>query len=214
MLKTTTSVINASQITGVLPVLNGGTGVTTKTGTGSVVLSAAPTLSGDVSLSTGNLVPGTAAKGVNFTANTALAGMTSQLLNKYEEGTFTPFISFGGGTTGITYFAQAGIYTRIGRVVTVSGNIYVNAKGSSTGIYELTGFPFTGNGTGNQPVLISYITGLTYTGQLQAILNPSEARVTISTFSTAGVETILTDTNVGGSPPFLRFSFSCTYIAT
>jgi hypothetical protein len=44
MLKTTTSVINASQITGVLPVVNGGTGVTTSTGTGNTVLSATPTL--------------------------------------------------------------------------------------------------------------------------------------------------------------------------
>jgi hypothetical protein len=43
MLKTTTSVINASQITGVLPVANGGTGVTTSTGTGSVVLNTSPT---------------------------------------------------------------------------------------------------------------------------------------------------------------------------
>jgi hypothetical protein len=44
MLKTTTAVINASQITGVLPVANGGTGVTTSTGTGSTVLSISPTL--------------------------------------------------------------------------------------------------------------------------------------------------------------------------
>ena len=206
MLKVANSVINASQITGVLPVVNGGTGVTTKTGTGSVVLSAAPTLSGDVSLSTGNLVPGTAAKGVNFTANTALAGMTSQLLNKYEEGTFTPFISFGGGTTGITYFTQTGLYTRVGRVVTVSGSIYLNTKGSSTGVFELKGLPYTSNGYA--VVSITYRSGITYTGQLQAYLNASEARVTISTISTVGTETNLTDTAVGAN---ILFYFSCTY---
>ena len=206
MLKVANSVINASQITGVLPVVNGGTGVTTKTGTGSVVLSAAPTLSGDVSLSTGNLVPGTAAKGVNFTANTALAGMTSQLLNKYEEGTFTPFISFGGGTTGITYFTQTGLYTRVGRVVTVSGSIYLNTKGSSTGVFELKGLPYTSNGYA--VVSITYRSGVTYTGQLQAYLNASEARVTISTISTVGTETNLTDTAVGAN---ILFYFSCTY---
>jgi len=71
MLKVANSVINASQITGVLPVVNGGTGVTTSTGTGNTVLSASPTLSGDVNLSTGNLVIGTAGKGVKF-ANTTL----------------------------------------------------------------------------------------------------------------------------------------------
>ena len=46
MLKTTNSIISASRITGVLPVVNGGTGVTTSTGTGNTVLSASPTFSG------------------------------------------------------------------------------------------------------------------------------------------------------------------------
>jgi len=64
MLKVANSVINASRITGVLPVVNGGTGVTTSTGTGNTVLSASPTLSGDVTLSTGNLVVATTGKGV------------------------------------------------------------------------------------------------------------------------------------------------------
>ena len=44
MLKVANSVINASRITGTLPVLNGGTGVTTSTGTTNVVLSNSPTL--------------------------------------------------------------------------------------------------------------------------------------------------------------------------
>lgn len=118
MLKTTTSIINASQITGVLPVLNGGTGVTAKTGTGNVVLSAAPTLSGDVTLSTGNAIQGTAAKGINFTANTPSAGMTSQLLNWYEEGTWTP--NQGSGLTVVGTFSSSGTYTRIGRQITLS----------------------------------------------------------------------------------------------
>jgi hypothetical protein len=51
MLKTVTNIINASQITGVLPVVNGGTGVTTSTGTGSVVLSDSPTLTGTLATS-------------------------------------------------------------------------------------------------------------------------------------------------------------------
>ena len=64
MLKVANSVISASRITGVLPVVNGGTGVTTSTGTGNTVLSAAPTLSGDVTLSTGNIIISTANKGI------------------------------------------------------------------------------------------------------------------------------------------------------
>jgi len=47
------SAINlASYATGILPVLNGGTGVTTSTGTGSVVLSASPTLTGTLTAGT------------------------------------------------------------------------------------------------------------------------------------------------------------------
>ena len=64
----------------------------------------------NVTLHTGNLIQGTAAKGINFTANTPASGMTSQLLNWYEEGTWTP--SLGGNTT---YAAQVGRYTKIGR---------------------------------------------------------------------------------------------------
>ena len=44
--------------------------------------------------------------------------MTSQLLNWYEEGTWTP--NQGGGLTVIGAFSSAGFYTRVGRLVTVN----------------------------------------------------------------------------------------------
>ena len=138
MLKVANSVINASQITGVLPVLNGGTGVTTSTGTGNTVLSATPTLSGDVNLSTGNLVIGTSGKGIDFSVTGEGTGtMTSELLADYEEGTFTP--SLGGDTT---YSTQAGRYTKIGNVCYFSIFIGVTliGTGSTTAI---TGLPYT-----------------------------------------------------------------------
>jgi hypothetical protein len=69
---------------------------------------------GNVTLNTGNLVQGTAAKGINFTANTPAAGMTSQLLNWYEEGTWTPNFTNCG-----TASATSAQYTRIGRLVTI-----------------------------------------------------------------------------------------------
>ena len=40
--------------------------------------------SGNLTVASGNIIPGTAAKGINFTANSPAAGMTSQLLNRYE----------------------------------------------------------------------------------------------------------------------------------
>lgn len=64
-------------------------------------------------------------------------------LDDYEEGTWTPGISFGGGTTGITYTSQTGQYTKIGRHIFLHYTIVLSSKGSSTGTANLTGFPFT-----------------------------------------------------------------------
>jgi hypothetical protein len=145
MLKVANSVINASRITGVLPVVNGGTGVTTSTGTGNTVLSASPTLSGDVTLSTGNLVIGTAGKGIDFTVTPGTG--TSELLDDYEEGTWTPTLLAGTTNfTSVTYNgATYGRYTKIGSLVSVTGYMRTDAitVGSAAGSLLIGGLPFT-----------------------------------------------------------------------
>jgi hypothetical protein len=93
---------------------------------------------------TDNIIQSTAGKGINFTANTNAPGMTSELLNWYEEGTWTPALLFGGGSTGVTYSVQEGLYTRVGRQVTLTGRILLTSKGSSTGSVTVTGVPFSG----------------------------------------------------------------------
>jgi hypothetical protein len=97
---------------------------------------------GDIGVNTGNIVPGTAAKGINFTANTPAAGMTSQLLNWYEEGTWTP--NQGSGLTVVGAFSSTGKYTRIGRQVTVSGTVTgaTSVAATAAGIVT-TNLPFT-----------------------------------------------------------------------
>jgi hypothetical protein len=71
--------------------------------------------SGDFKLYTGNLIQGTAAKGVNFTANTPAAGMTSQLLNWYEEITAASTACTGAITTAVSWKL-----TRVGNVITLT----------------------------------------------------------------------------------------------
>ena len=145
MLKAVTNLVNVSQITGVLPVVNGGTGVTTSTGTGNVVLSAAPTLSGDVSLSTGNLVMSTSGKGIDFSATASGSGtMTSELFNDYEEGAWTPVPVPTSGA--ITTFTSTGIYTKKGREVTLTFNITISNVGTAVALSSITGIPFTNGG--------------------------------------------------------------------
>jgi len=121
----------------------------TNTGTGNNVLGTAPTLVGDVSLSTGNIVQGAAAKGVNFTANTPAAGMTSQLLNAYEEGTWTPVVADAstGGNTGS--FSGSATYTKIGRQVTVRMYVSnINTTGMTAGnTFFVRGLPYASSNT-------------------------------------------------------------------
>ena len=99
----------------------------------------------NVTLTTGNLIVASG-QGIDFSATSHPAGMTSELLNDYEEGTWTP----GQGTnlTVVGTFNSAGTYTKIGRQVTVVG--YVEATTSvawaGTNSQVVTGLPFTSSG--------------------------------------------------------------------
>jgi hypothetical protein len=76
---------------------------------------------GDFTVGIGNVVIGTAAKGIDFSANSGAPGMTSELLNWYEEGNWTP--NQGAGLTVVGAFSSSGKYTRTGRQVTVTGQV-------------------------------------------------------------------------------------------
>jgi len=95
----------------------------------------------------GNLVIGTAGKGIDFSAATHSAGMTSELLNDYEEGTWTP--TQGANLTVVGSFSSSGTYTKIGRLVMVRGVL----AGSTSIAYASTaavicgGLPFTNAAT-------------------------------------------------------------------
>ena len=119
MLKVANSVINASQI--VTPI----------------------TFAGDVTLSTGNLVIGTSGKGIDFSVTSSGSGtMTSELLADYEEGTWTP--TQGTGLTVIGAFSSEGKYTKIGRIVTITGVVSgATTVALSSGGELCGGLPFT-----------------------------------------------------------------------
>jgi hypothetical protein len=97
---------------------------------------------------TDNLVQSTAGKGFNFTANTPAAGMTSELLNWYEEGTWTPVIdsqTAGSGRVTTVYSAK---YTRIGNLVHIICYVQMGTLGSGgSGNWVINGLPFTSAGS-------------------------------------------------------------------
>ena len=118
---------------------------------------------GDVTIGNGNLIPSTAAKGVNFTANTPAAGKTTQLLNWYEEGTWTPTVT--ATTPGITppvFSSTSGTYTRIGRNVYITYNIQFGSNGTGAGSLKVDGLPFNssqrGYGVGAETAVIGFST--------------------------------------------------------
>jgi hypothetical protein len=101
---------------------------------------------GDQTIVSGNLIVGTAGKGIDFSANANAAGMTSETLTWYEEGTWTPALAFSTpGDSSFGYNYQTGSYTRIGRQITLSCYIALNAfsKGTASGGLRITGLPFT-----------------------------------------------------------------------
>ena len=103
---------------------------------------------GNVTVSTGNLIIGTAGKGIDFSAETpsesGAGAVSSSILDDYEEGTWTPtVVSAGNGnvaTSNSTY--TKGFYTKIGRMVHCSGYIVLTSLNSGTGSVEMGGYPF------------------------------------------------------------------------
>jgi hypothetical protein len=110
------------------------------------------TTSGDVSIANGNLVMATSGKGIDFSA-TAGTG-TSELLNDYEEGTWTGTVT-GGTFTNLT----TGRYTKIGRQVfaTITPN-----TSAITGNIVISGLPFTAGARSAMVVATTPPTGVTY----------------------------------------------------
>ena len=81
--------------------------------------------------------------GITFPA-TQVPSADANTLDDYEEGTWTPVITFGGNSVGVTYNASnGGYYTKVGRLVTITFVLDVSNKGSSTGSAVITGAPFS-----------------------------------------------------------------------
>jgi hypothetical protein len=96
---------------------------------------------GDLSVTTGNVVMGTSGKGIDFSATASGSGtMTSELLNDYEEGTWTP--SFQNVTLGNG--SVTGFYTKIGNIVSVMFKLTFGSTTSVTSsVLTISGLPFS-----------------------------------------------------------------------
>ena len=158
-------------------------------------------------------------KGIDFSATANSSGtMTSELLDDYEEGSWTPNFSFNGNSTGLTYSNRGGLYTRIGRLVTCYCMIVLSNKGSSTGNVLVSGLPYTATdlvaGTGieggGHAIYQDDTTG-THTGPIQAavINNQSYFDLYRVTSTNPGHSDVVTNGNVTNTSSY-RFVLQYT----
>ena len=105
-----------------------------------------------------------ATSGLLFNSDTAAANV----LDDYEEGTWTPVPLFGGGN-GITG-SFTGTYVKIGRQVTAKYKLTFTGLGSSTGAFTCTGLPYTTAGSRGNTSGFSYMHRLAQSSYTQIYL--------------------------------------------
>jgi hypothetical protein len=112
-------------------------------------LTGVSTGSGNVTITDGNLIVASG-HGIDFAATGDIGGTGSELLNDYEEGTWTPTFVNQSGTQASNYTNNStGQYVKIGRMVWV--NVFWSMGTISTGpgsLYAgIGGFPFVADGS-------------------------------------------------------------------
>ena len=119
--------IPLDQVTGVLAVLNGGTGVTTTTGTGSVVYSESPTLTGTV-----------VADGANFSSNISVSNVYAGYNTDTTSYLGRAAVGFSGITDEAT-FAHIDVNSTNNYALkqTATGGTHVNAATTKSVIFSI-----------------------------------------------------------------------------
>ena len=128
--------------------------------------------------------------GVSFSGDAAVA---ANLLDDYEEGTFTPVIDGTSGTGTIVHTNQIGTYTKIGDLVTCIGRVSTSSIAARGGITTINGFPFLSASVGNASGIIGEATGLGIQlgTQPMLLLNVSSTLATVNVFDVVtGVSTM------------------------
>jgi hypothetical protein len=191
--------VRSAQITAINT--NGSTGVNMlfKIGNGAVASEAMRITSlGGLQIQTGVAVgaatPGTS--GVAFPA-TAIAVADANTLDDYEEGTWTPVVTFSGGNGDTTTAEAVGVYTKIGRLVQIAFNVEFTET-TASGNLSLTGVPFA-SGSAVRTNVGCWVDNMTsIVGSPVAALGLGATAVQLNQ-TTTGAAAAITNTNTGTS---------------
>jgi len=133
----------------------------------------------NVTIPAGNLVIGTSGKGIDFSATSDGSGtMTSEVLDDYEEGTWTP--TTNGDATGVFSGSVYGKYVKVGTLVYATFNFTVSTS-------------FTGNSIGGLPYAVGSLSG-------------SSVRPSMPIWFNAGSSDYMIMTTIGGGGSYVSFS--------
>lgn len=114
----------------------------------------------------------------------------------YQEGTWTPAMVPGTGSITLSSPTNSMKYTKVGRMVTLTGQMTVSAVSSPSGLLTITGLPFANGGSiGNYTPVPIWVTGYSGTANimLEAFISVSASSITVSNLN-------LTTGAVGSSP--------------
>ena len=111
--------------------------ITEKTSANGVAIDSVTLKDGNVVVANGN--------GIDFSGTSDGTTMSSELLDDYEEGTFTPaFSGSSSAPSGVSYSVRTGSYTKIGRSVTCHVYLALSSWSSGpSGNAIVSSLPFT-----------------------------------------------------------------------
>ena len=158
----------------------------------------------------GGATPAASGSGISFPA-TQSTSSDANTLDDYEQGSWTPGVSFGGNSAGVTFGGgNSGQYTKIGRSVTVIGHLELTNKGSSTGTTRITGLPFTvASGDPNYGgVEFGYVSSMTFADVPFGRTVAGATELILAETTNAGVATDITNSDFVNNT---SLRFTCTY---
>ena len=112
--------------------------------------------SDDVEVANGNVVIKTSGKGINFSATADAGGMSNELLDDYEEGTWTPALTYGGAAVGLN--TPVGTYVKVGNLICCRCRCHTTDNPSGNNV-NISGLPYTSSNPANDG---NAITGAVY----------------------------------------------------